>query len=183
MRAFVILAGTAALLAGCGNDQKRAEDAVRSQLSSQGTVTQVTMTKQADGGYLGNATVRMADGHEARVNCTVNPQGQGRCSQVIDQQLIDATTATLRQQMTARGLTVVEAQMAKENDDLISGDAVVRDASGAEQRVHCTAPRDPANGRFGLSCQAADAATAGHEGPAAPAPAEGEQAAPAEGGQ
>lgn len=181
MKAVIISLSALVLLSGCGNEQKRVEDGVRQQLSAGGNVTQVSMTKQADGGYAGFATVRVADGHEARVNCRTDANGQGRCSQVIDQQLIDSTTATLRQQYTSRGFTVVEVAMAKENDDLISGNAVVRDSSGAEQHVHCTAPRDPANGLFGLNCQVVGdgAASAGGE---QAAPAEGEQA-PADGAQ
>ena len=153
MKSVVISLGAAVLLAGCGNQQKRVEDGVRAQLSAQGNVTQVSMTEQADGGWQGFALVRMADGHDARVNCRTDANGQGRCSQVIDQQLIDATTATLRQQYASRGFTVLQVEMAKENEDLIAGDAEVRDPSGDELHVHCTAPRDPANGRFGLNCQ------------------------------
>lgn len=186
MRVFVLLAGAALLLAGCGNEQKRVEDNVRAQLASSGTVSQLTMTKQGDGSYQGNATVRTADGHDVRVNCLLRPSGngfQGTCGQVIDQQLIDSTTALIRQQFTARGLTVVEVQMAKENDDLMAGGAVVRDASGAEQRVHCTAPRDPANGRFGLNCQEAGAPAQGAAQGEPATPAAGEQEAPTENAQ
>src|SRR5438128_9831851 len=172
MKAVVISLGALMLLAGCGNEQKRVEDGVRAQLSAQGNVTQVSMTKQADGGWQGSATVRVADGHDARVNCRTDANGQGRCSQVIDQQLIDATTATLRQQYTSRGFTVLQAEMAKENEDLIAGDATVRGPDGDELHVHCTAPRDPANGRFGLSCETTnnDSAAARAQGEA---PAEG----------
>jgi hypothetical protein len=176
MKAVVISLGAVLLLAGCGNEQQRVEDGVRAQLSAQGNVTQVSMTRQADGGWQGNATVRVADGHDARVNCRTDANGQGRCSQVIDQQLIDATTATLRQQYTSRGFTVLQVEMAKQNDDLIAGDAVVRDASGAEQHVHCTAPRDPANGRFGLNCETVN-------NDSAASAAQAEEAVPAEGGQ
>lgn len=186
MRAFVFMAGATALLAGCnsGGDQQLVENGVRAMLSPQGNVTQVSMTKQQDGGWQGYALVRAADGHEARVNCRSTTSGDLTCSQGIDHQLTDQVIATLREQFTARGLTVVDVQMAKENDDLISGNAVIRDRTGAEQRVHCTAPRDPANGRFGLNCREAGPQTQGTaqgEQPA-PAPTDGEQA-PAEGGQ
>ncbi|HYD11611.1 MAG TPA: hypothetical protein VEC11_02060 [Allosphingosinicella sp.] len=160
MKAVVISLGTVLLLAGCGNEQKRVEDGVRAQLSAQGNVTQVSMTKQSDGGWQGHALVRVADGHEARVNCRTDANGQGRCGQVIDQQLIDATTATLRQQYASRGFTVIEAAMAKQNEDLIAGTAVVRDPNGNQLNIRCTAPRDPANGRFGLNCEVVDEAAA-----------------------
>jgi hypothetical protein len=176
MRAFVVLAGATVLLAGCGSEQKRVEDVVRNQLSASGTVSQVSMTKQGDGSYQGNATVRMADGHDARVNCLMRPNGsgyQGTCGQVIDQQLIDATKAAIRQQYTSQGVTVVELELAQQDADHMAGHALLRDQSGAEQRVNCMAPRDPTNGRFGLTCEGAGAPTQA----AAPA----EQAAPAEG--
>ena len=178
MRAFVVLAAAAALLAGCGNEQKRVEDVVRNQLSSSGTVSQVSMTRQADGSYQGSAVVRTADGHDARLNCTMRPADggyRGTCGQVIDQQLIDATKAAIRQQYTAQGITVVELEMAQQDADHMAGHVLLRDRTGAEQRANCLAPRDPTNGRFGLSC----------EGVGSPTPAAGqsEQAAPAEAGQ
>lgn len=155
MKAVVISLGAVILLAGCNSnsEQQLVENGVRAQLSAQGNVTQVSMTKQADGGWQGFALVRAADGHEARVNCRTDANGRGSCRQVIDQQLIDQTTATLRQQYTSRGFTVIQANMAKENEDLIAGDAIVREPGGDELSVHCTAPRDQTSGLFGLNCQ------------------------------
>ncbi|HTU10297.1 MAG TPA: hypothetical protein VMG08_05295 [Allosphingosinicella sp.] len=184
MRAIVFASGAAALLAGC-NEQGRVEDAVRTQLSSAGNVTEVSMTKQPDGGYQGHALVRTADGNVARVNCVMRPGGQGyqgTCGQVIDQALIETTKNSIRQQYQAQGLTVVEVAMAERNADTMAGHAVLRDANGAEQRVNCVAPRDATGGRFGLSCEAAGPATAG-AAPAQDAPAEpgtAEEQAPAE---
>ena len=176
MRAGMVVLGAAALLAGCngGNEQGMVENYVRAQLAPGGNVTQVSMTRQGDGGYQGYATVRAADGHDIRVNCTLHRNGsgfQGMCGQEIDAQLIEATKATIRQQYTAQGLNVVEVEMARQDADHMAGHAIVRDSNGLEARVNCTSSRDPANGRFGLNCEQVGAASS-------PAQAQQEQASP-----
>ena len=184
MRAFVISTGAAVLLAGCGGgEQQQIENGIRARLSQAGTVTRLSMTKQADGTYAGMATVRTADGQMAQVNCTARREGSTAntsCAQVIDQALIEQVKGQIRQQFTARGLTVSELEMARQDDNTMAGHAVVRDASGNDQRVACTAPRDPATNMFALRCEEApggSAAAAQPEGQEAPAP---EEPAPAD---
>lgn len=177
MKAYLILLGAVALLAGCGgSDTQQIENGIRAQLAPQGTVTRVNMTKQGDGTFAGTAAVRVADGHEAQLNCTARREGSNfitSCGQVIDEQLINDLEGQIRTQLTSRGLTVTEVELAKQDDNTIRGHATVRDAAGNEARTNCTAPRDAASGRFMLNCTAATDA-------AAAAQATGEQAAPAE---
>jgi len=181
MKTLAVSLGAVALLAGCNsnNEKQQVENTIRAQLSAEGTVTRVSMTKQGDGSYSGNAGVRMADGHEAQLNCTArldNSSYTGTCGQVIDQQLVDQLKGMIRQQLAARGLTVTEVEMARQDDNTIAGHAVVRDPAGNEVRTNCTAPRDAATGRFALRCVEA-------QGAAAPASQAAEPAAPAEGDQ
>ena len=181
MRAFSL--GVAALLAGCGGgEQQLVENHVRAQLAPGGNVTEVSMQKQADGGYRGHAMVRLADGNVVRVNCAMRSAAsgyEGMCGQVIDARLIETMRAAVRQQYQAQGLTVVEVDMAERNADTMAGHAILRDANGAQLRVNCTAPRDQANGRFGLTCEQAGpytSAGASEGGQAAEAPAPVEEA-------
>jgi hypothetical protein len=187
MRAFVILAGTAALLAGCnksgneqaGNEQQLVENGIRGQLTSQGTVTQIGMTRQGDGNYAGTATVRTSDGAETHVSCTANKIDRGfatSCTPVLDQAQLSGLEARMRQLFAAQGLTVVNLHLARQDDEHITGNADLRNQAGEELHYPCTGGLGP-TGRFEAQCvpQAGAAPNAASQ---AAAPADGGEQAP-----
>jgi hypothetical protein len=179
MKAIWISTGVAALLlAGCnsGNEQQFVENGIRGQLSAQGNVTQISMTKQGDGNYTGTATVRTADGTEARVNCTANRDNNGfvtACRQTIDEALLTQLENSLRQNFTTQGVTVVDLQLSRQDDDHVTGHANLRNEAGAETRYPCTGAR-AASGQIEVRCLPPEGAAAPAQGEPSPAPAEGE---------
>ncbi len=82
MRAWLLLSGGFALVAGCtpavdNQMVDQMENAVRGGLAAQGTVKQVELTRENDNRMTGFAVVepREAPGTEARFNCTAERQG------------------------------------------------------------------------------------------------------------
>lgn len=177
MKAVVITLAGAALLAGCNsrNEQQFVENGIRGQLAGQGNVTQISMTKGGDGNYSGTATVRTPDGAEAHVNCTAGRTNDGfttACRQTIDEALLTQLKANLRQSFAGQGITVVDLQLARQDDDHVTGHADLRSQAGEEARFPCTGGRQ-ANGRIEVNCLPPTGASQGNAGPA---PGEGEQA-------
>jgi hypothetical protein len=69
---------TLLVLAGCGaSDEEEAETAIREGLSQRGTVLQVELTPQGEDRMTGFAILRNHAGTQVRMNCTVEPQGEG----------------------------------------------------------------------------------------------------------
>jgi hypothetical protein len=182
MRAYVIPFGaTALLLAGCTriSEEQAVENTVGSTITNQGlgNVQQVDLTKQADNNYSGIATVRRPDGQTIRMNCTARRGSTAgtfdiACGQVIDQLLIDEMKASLRASLSGQGVTVTRIDLARQDDDHLTGTATVRDPAGNEIQLACTGARQP-NRQFNAQCTQAEGTTP------APAPT-AEDAAPAE---
>lgn len=173
MRAFVFLVGAAALLISCNSnsEQNRVESGVRNLLSEQGNVTELSMPKQGDGTYGGRAALRTADGATTHLNCTAARHGDGfmsNCVQIIDDALLEQLKASLRRTFVGRGLTVLDFQLTKLDEDRISGHIDLRAPDGQEARLPCTGGR-PASGAGPVSVNcvrptgAADASRAGSE--------------------
>ena len=183
MKAVVIL-GAAALLAGCNsnNEQNRVESGIRNLLSEQGNVTELSLTRQGDGNYAGPAAVRTADGATARLNCTATRQGDQymtNCRQIIDDALLEQLKTSLRQTYAARGVTVVDFQLTRLDEDRIGGHIDLRAPDGEEARLPCTGGRPTSgNGPISVNCQP----PTGSAEAARPAPeqAPAEEGAPAE---
>ena len=150
------------------------ENAIRAELSKNGTVNQVEMTREGDN-MVGFAEVRANDGSEGRLNCRATPdatKGAGnynwRCLPAIDQRMVDNMKSTIRQSLARQG-EVVELELARQDDMRMTGHAVVRGADGEEVRATCTVTREnEASNHFNWRCAPADAAAAE---PAAEAPA------------
>jgi len=184
MKAIITSLGAAALLAGCSSnsEQNQVEAGVRNLLSEQGNVTELSMPRQADGTYAGRASVRTADGSTSRLNCTATRQGDGymsNCRQIIDNDLLEQLKTSMRQTYAARGVTVVDFQLNKLDEDRIGGHIDLSTPDGQEARLPCSGGR-PASGAGPISVNCLPP-TGGAEGSqAAPEQAPAEEAAPAE---
>jgi hypothetical protein len=180
MKKIAIYLGCALAVAGCSmaSDEDRMENAIRSELSKNGTVNQVEMTQQGDN-MVGFAEVKAADGSEGRLNCTATPdtaKGAGnynwRCLPAIDQRMVDNMKNTIRTSLSQQG-EVVELELARQDDMRMTGHAVVRGGDGEQVRANCTVTREnEASNHFNWRCAPADAAAAPAE---AEAPAEADE--------
>jgi hypothetical protein len=150
------------LLAGCqfsvgSTEEDRLENAMRETLSSRGAVQQVELTKENDNHMTGFAVIRDAAGHDNRLNCTADrDNGQGthftwRCQPVIDEAALTQMEDVIRQNLARQG-TVEQVDMTRQDDNHMTGYALLRDSDGDEGRFSCSADRDPARGDFSWHC-------------------------------
>jgi hypothetical protein len=183
MKKFAAVALVALALGGCTmeSQEDQLENSIRSELGNQGsTVQEVELTKQENGNMTGYAVVREASGRTGRLACTAGPTGGSstnfswHCSPAIDQAVEQEMNGIVRREYESRGAEVLEVAMHRANDDNhMTGTARVRDGSGTESRLTCSAERDANTpGTFGWQC-----APAGEGAAAAPA-APAEAAAP-----
>jgi hypothetical protein len=177
MKTVAIYLGCALAVAGCSmaSDEDRMENAIRAELSKNGTVNQVEMTREGDN-MVGFAEVRANDGSEGRLNCTATRDAakagsyNWRCLPAIDQRMVDNMKSTIRQSLAQQG-EVVELELARQDDMRMTGHAVVRGGDGEEVRANCTVTREnEASNHFNWRCAPADASAA--TPPEAPAVAE-----------
>jgi len=168
MKTFAIGLGCALAVAGCSmaSDEDRMENAIRAELSKNGTVNQVEMTRQGDN-MVGFAEVRSNDGSEGRLNCTATPdtaKGAGnynwRCLPAIDQRMVDNMKNTIRQSLAQQG-EVREVELTRQDDMRMTGHALVVDGSGNEIRAECTVTREnEASNHFNWRCEPAGSQSA-----------------------
>jgi hypothetical protein len=164
--------GAAMTLTGCtvASEEDQLENAIRENLANQGTVQEVELTKTDENNMTGFVQIRENSGRSGRLACTAQrttgSNFSWRCSPAIDEQVLTEMENVIRQEL-AKQATVVSVDMTRQNDDNhMSGTAVVRDQAGTEVRANCTAERDSTNiGSFNWECQPAEGA----------APAEGAQ--------
>ena len=166
MKRIAIYLGCALALAGCSSDEDRMENAIREELSKNGTVKQVEMTRAGDGRMTGFAEIRTADGTEGRLNCTATPDAakassyNWRCLPAIDQRIVDGMESTIRQTL-AQQSEVTAVELTRQDDMRMTGHALLRDGNGGEVRTNCTATRDnEASNNFNWRCQPADSPAA-----------------------
>ena len=143
--------GLALALGACSaqSDEDQLENTIRENLSSQGNVQQVELTKQANGNMTGFAIIREPSGRVGRLNCTARSTGESKydwkCSPAIDASALKEMEAIIRAELSKRG-PVLQLEMKKQGDDNhMSGFAVVHDETGQEFRLACSATRDPGN--------------------------------------
>jgi hypothetical protein len=159
MKTIAIGLGCALALAGCSmaSDEDRMENAIRAELSKNGTVNEVEMTREGDN-MVGFAQVRSNDGSEGRLNCTAtrdSTKGPGnynwRCLPAIDQRMVDDMEGTIRQSLGQNG-EVTEVELTRQDDMRMTGHATVR-ANGEEVRAECTVTREnEASNHFNWRC-------------------------------
>ena len=163
MKTIAICLGCTLALAACSrvSDEDRMENAIRAELSKNGTVNQVEMTQQGDN-MVGFAEVRSADGSEGRLNCTAAPDTtkagsyNWRCLPAIDQRMVDNMKNTIRQSLSQQG-EVRELELSRQDDMRMTGHAVVRVGDGSEVRANCTVTREnETSNHFNWRCDPAD---------------------------
>jgi hypothetical protein len=178
MKTIAICLGCTLAVAACSmaSDTNRMENAIRAELSKNGTVNQVEMTQQGDN-MVGFAEVRAPDGTEGRLNCTATPDTtkagsyNWRCLPAIDQHMVDTMEGTIRQSLAQQG-EVREVALTRQDDMRMTGHAVVRGGDGNEVRANCTVTREnETSNHFNWRCAPADSQAA--------APADSQAAAPA----
>ena len=157
MKAFAIPLGLGLLVAGCNvsSEEDQIENVIRNNLSERGNVQQVEMTRQDENNMSGYATVRDASGVEGRYNCTAQrTQGTNfnwRCNQQIDDNVVAGIQNEIRQDLAQRA-EVLQIEMRRQDDNRISGYALLRGPDGSEVRTNCTASRDADAINFNYQC-------------------------------
>jgi hypothetical protein len=168
MKRIAICLGCALAVAGCSisNDEDRMENAIRAELSKNGTVKQVEMTRQGDN-MIGFAEVQAADGSAGRLACSATPDTakagsyNWRCLPAIDQRVVDGMKNTIRQSL-AQQAEVRELELTRQDDMRMTGHALLRDGNGNEVRANCTATRaSEESNHFDWRCDSANSAAAG----------------------
>lgn len=160
MNRFAMLAGFALAAGGCAVESQadQLENMIRETLSSQGTVQQVELTPQKDGGMTGFVIIDEPDRGVGRLTCTVQPPDaesnyQWKCSPAIDEKTLDEMEAIVRTELADLG-EVLELEMQKAgDDDHMTGFAVIRVEAGDERRLSCSAIRNTDDvGTFDWEC-------------------------------
>jgi hypothetical protein len=166
MKAIVISLGLGLALAGCTiqSDEDRLEDSIRNNLSSQGNVLDVELTRTDENNMTGFADIRQNDGREGRLACTARrTEGrnfQWRCSPAITEQVVQALEGEIRENL-AQQAQVVQVDLTRQDDNRMTGQAILRNPMGNEMRLDCTATRNAANiGSFDWRCDPNDQAQA-----------------------
>ena len=167
MKTCSIALASALALAACSSpsDEEQLAGTIRESLASQGTVQQVEMKKQPNGGMAGFVMIKEANGRVGRLNCTAAALGNSKydwkCAPAIDEKTLREMEAVMRTELEKRG-PVVQLEMKKAGDDNhMVGTALVKDESGEEFHLACTAERGEGKGAsFTWNCaDASDAET------------------------
>jgi len=158
MKTFFIPLGLGLLVAGCNisSEEDQLENSIRANLGAQGNVQQVELTRQDENNLSGFAVVRDSSGIEGRYSCTAQrTQGTNfnwRCNQQIDDQVITRVENEIRQNL-ARQAEVVQIELSRQDDNRMTGYALLRGADGSEVRTNCTATRSAENAaNFDYQC-------------------------------
>lgn len=133
--------------AGCNvvSEEDQLENAIREGLSNQGTVQEVNLTRQDENNINGYVAMQDTTGRQGRLNCTAQrTEGSNfswRCAPAIDESVLRDMEGQIRERLSQQADVVgVDLQRAGD-DNHMSGQATVRDGTGAEIQVPCTAER------------------------------------------
>jgi hypothetical protein len=166
MKAIVVALGLGLALAGCTiqSEEDQLEDSIRNNLSSQGNVLNVELTRSDENNMTGFVDIRENDGREGRLACTAQrTEGshfQWRCSPAITEQVVQELEGQIRTNLSQQG-QVMQVDLTRQDDNRMTGYSIVRNPAGNEVRMNCTATRDTANiGSFNWECVPGDQAQA-----------------------
>ena len=167
MRFIAVSLGLGLALAGCQvqNEEEQLEEAIRNNLSAQGNVLNVDLTPSGENNMTGFVDIRQNNGREGRLACTAQrTEGSNfswRCSPAITEQVVVEMEGNIRQNLAQQG-EVVQVDLTRQDDNRMTGYAIVRDQAGNEIRTNCTATRDAANiGTFNYECSPGEPAGEG----------------------
>jgi len=158
MRWLALSMGLALAVCGCtfAGEEEQLENSIRENLSNQGAVQEVDLTRQDDDNFTGHVIIREPSGRVGRLNCTARRTSGSnfdwRCSPAIDEQTLDEMEANIRTELSSQA-EVLEVEMSRAGDDNhMTGHALVGDAAGNRLRLACTAERDSGN-LFNWECR------------------------------
>jgi len=141
-------------LSACEKPEDLLENSIRTELSKRGEVKQVEMKQDGEDRLTGFALVRVG-GQEGRLDCKATKKNateyDWECKPAIDENVLKGMEDSLRKNFEAQQITVVDIDMQKDGEDKMKGYAQLRDQSGEEARLDCTARREGAN--FQGECQ------------------------------
>ena len=153
MRYLVPVLALAALSA-CEKPEDLLENSIRTELSKRGEVKEVEMKQDGDDRLTGFARVRVG-GQEARLDCKATRKSSTEydweCKPAIDENVLKGMEDSLRKQFEAQQITVLDIDMQKDGEDNMKGYAQLRDRSGEEARLDCSARREGST--FQAECQ------------------------------
>ena len=156
MKAFAISLGLALAVAGCTiqNEEDQLEEAIRNNLSSQGNVLRVEMTRVDENNINGFADIAESNGGGGRLTCVARrEQGSNfnwRCSPAITEDMVQNMENLIRTNLSNQ-TQVLEVDLNRVDDNRMTGFARFRDQTGAEQRADCVANRTTGN-QFNWEC-------------------------------
>lgn len=157
MRKLAFCIFVALAVSGCtaSSEEEQLENAIRENLSNQGTVEEVELTKQDEDNLTGHVVLVEASGRRGRLNCTAQRTSGSnfdwRCSPAIDEQTLQEMEAQIRQELASQA-EVLEVDMSRAgDDDHMTGHALVGDDAGNRLRLECTAERTSGN-HFNWQC-------------------------------
>jgi hypothetical protein len=144
MKALIVSLGLGLAVAGCNmpSSEDQVEASIRNNLSAQGNVQQVEMSQQGDN-MSGFAVVRDRAGIEGRFACTAQKSGtefNWHCNQQVDDQVIQRMETTIRDALARQG-EVRQVELSRQDDNRMTGYALVVTPDGTETRLDCTATR------------------------------------------
>ena len=167
MKAIAISVGLGLALSACQmqSEEDQLEEAIRNNLSAQGNVTAVELTRTDDNNMTGYVDINQTNGRSGRLACTAQ-RTEGRnfnwhCTPAITEQVVQEMEGNIRTNLAQQG-EVVSVDLSRQDDNHMTGFAVVRDQMGNEIRTNCTATRDSANvGTFNYQCSPGEPAGQG----------------------
>ena len=157
MKTVSIALGLALALSACSvqSEEDQLENTIRESLAKQGEVQQVELTKQANGGMTGFVIIREPNGRVGRLTCSAEAAGEAKynwkCSPAIDEKTLKEMEDVIRAELSKRGPVAQVEMKRQDDDDHMSGFAVVRDEAGEEFRLSCSASRK-AGASFSWEC-------------------------------
>ena len=170
MKTVVIALGLGLGLSACQmqSEEDQLEEAIRNNLSAQGNVTAVELTRTDENNMTGFVDINQNNGRSGRLNCTAQrttgTNFQWRCSPAITEQVVVEMEGNIRNELARQG-EVVQVDLSRQDDNHMTGYAVVRDQMGNEIRTNCTATRDSTNvGTFNYQCSPGEQAAPAGEG-------------------
>jgi len=151
---ILLLAATSACTGE--SEEQQLENSMRAELSKQGEVKEVDLTSTDDDNLAGHAVVGKAGGPDMRMKCTARRTEETKfdwqCQQEIDEAVLTNMENAMRAEL-AKQAEVVGIELRKEGDDRMVGPALVRDATGAQVEMSCSATRTGSDvGDFAWEC-------------------------------
>ena len=142
------------------SEEDQLENAIRNNLSSQGNVLDVQITRQDDNNFNGFAELRDAGGNQGRLACTAQRRDGSnfnwRCLPTITEEVVQDIENQIRAFYAQRQVEVVQIDLARQDDMRMTGNALLRDPMGNEAQANCEANRvNEASREFRWRCNPA----------------------------